>query len=206
MKPAIFLRKTRSGSTRTVRAGPPLADRRVAIISTAGLHPPGEQTFDLRDTGYRVIPDSYNADELVMSHASVNFDRTGFQQDTNVVFPIDRLQANSKPTAKSARLPISIIPSWAPVGNLPRNRGHLQTVGRSPRGRPGQRRATGPRLTELHARRGRDWHIIWKRSAFRRRVSASSGKTRHIYARRGPMGSVRSRTTIRRPQCSRASN
>jgi D-proline reductase (dithiol) PrdB len=27
-----------------------------------------------------------------MTHSSVNFDRTGFQQDTNVVFPIDRLR------------------------------------------------------------------------------------------------------------------
>ena len=27
-----------------------------------------------------------------MSHISVNFDRTGFQQDLNVAFPIDRLR------------------------------------------------------------------------------------------------------------------
>jgi D-proline reductase (dithiol) PrdB len=27
-----------------------------------------------------------------MSHISVNFDRTGFQEDLNVVFPIDRLK------------------------------------------------------------------------------------------------------------------
>jgi len=33
-----------------------------------------------------------SAGELVMSHVSVNFDRTGFQQDINVVFPIDRLK------------------------------------------------------------------------------------------------------------------
>ena len=35
---------------------------------------------------------AYNADELVMSHSSVNFDRTGFQQDINIVFPVDRLR------------------------------------------------------------------------------------------------------------------
>jgi D-proline reductase (dithiol) PrdB len=29
--------------------------------------------------------------ELLMSHGSVNFDRTGFQEDWNVVFPLDRL-------------------------------------------------------------------------------------------------------------------
>lgn len=27
-----------------------------------------------------------------MSHVSTNFDRTGFQQDWNVIFPLDRLQ------------------------------------------------------------------------------------------------------------------
>ena len=27
-----------------------------------------------------------------MSHVSANFDRTGFQQDWNVVFPLDRLR------------------------------------------------------------------------------------------------------------------
>jgi D-proline reductase (dithiol) PrdB len=27
-----------------------------------------------------------------MSHASTNFDRSGFQQDWNIVFPVDRLR------------------------------------------------------------------------------------------------------------------
>jgi D-proline reductase (dithiol) PrdB len=27
-----------------------------------------------------------------MSHVSVNFDRTGFQQDLKVIFPLDRLR------------------------------------------------------------------------------------------------------------------
>jgi D-proline reductase (dithiol) PrdB len=27
-----------------------------------------------------------------MSHVSTNFDRTGFQQDLNVIFPLDRLR------------------------------------------------------------------------------------------------------------------
>ena len=72
--------------------GPPLGERRVAIISTAGLHPADQATFNLQDTGYRVIPGSYDADQLVMSHASVNFDRTGFQQDVNICFPLDRLR------------------------------------------------------------------------------------------------------------------
>jgi D-proline reductase (dithiol) PrdB len=71
---------------------PPLAECRVAIVTTAGLHLAGQETFELRDTGYRVLPGEVTAADLVMSHASVNFDRTGYQQDLNVVFPIDRLK------------------------------------------------------------------------------------------------------------------
>ena len=41
---------------------------------------------------YRIIPSQCTASDLVMSHVSVNFDRTGFQQDWNVVFPLDRLR------------------------------------------------------------------------------------------------------------------
>ncbi len=73
-------------------AGPPLDKRRVAVVTTAGLHPRGAKPFNLADTGYRVIPGNVSAGDLVMSHTSVNFDRTGFQQDLNVVFPIDRLR------------------------------------------------------------------------------------------------------------------
>ena len=73
-------------------AGPPLANRRIAIITTAGLHRPDQQNFQLRDTGYRVLPGDLSADDLVMSHSSVNYDRTGYQQDVNLVFPIDRLR------------------------------------------------------------------------------------------------------------------
>ena len=72
--------------------GPPLSKRRVAIVSTAGLHGRDDRPFT-RGTGdfYRVIPSSINANDLVMSHVSANFDRSGFQQDWNVVFPIDLL-------------------------------------------------------------------------------------------------------------------
>jgi D-proline reductase (dithiol) PrdB len=73
-------------------AGRKLAGRRVAIISTAGLHRRGDRPFRPGDGSYRVIPAETPANALVMSHISVNFDRTGFQQDLNTVFPIDRLR------------------------------------------------------------------------------------------------------------------
>jgi D-proline reductase (dithiol) PrdB len=72
--------------------GKPLAGRRIAIISTAGLHKRGDRPFRPGDGSYRVIPAETAANELVMSHISVNFDRTGFQQDLNTAFPIDRLR------------------------------------------------------------------------------------------------------------------
>jgi D-proline reductase (dithiol) PrdB len=72
-------------------SGPPLAQRRVAIVSSAGLVVRGEKPFRGRDPDYRVIPSSTRPDQLLLSHISINLDRTGFQEDWNVVFPIDRL-------------------------------------------------------------------------------------------------------------------
>ncbi len=72
--------------------GPPLAERRIALISTAGLHRKGEAAFAADSGEYRIIPDDTDMDDLVMSHISTNFDRTGFYRDLNVVFPIDRLR------------------------------------------------------------------------------------------------------------------
>jgi D-proline reductase (dithiol) PrdB len=64
---------------------------RVAIVSTAGLHRRSDQAFNIGEAGYRVIPVDVKADDLVMSHISTNFDRTGFQLDINMVLPLDRL-------------------------------------------------------------------------------------------------------------------
>jgi D-proline reductase (dithiol) PrdB len=72
--------------------GPPLRWRRVAIVSTAGLQMRGDRPFSYGDGDHRVIPGDASTADIVMSHVSVNFDRTGFQQDINVVFPIDRLK------------------------------------------------------------------------------------------------------------------
>lgn len=74
--------------------GPALTKRRVAIITTAGLHVRGDRAFGAGAAGmdYRVIPGDVAPGDLVMSHQSVNFDRSGFQEDWNVVFPLDRLK------------------------------------------------------------------------------------------------------------------
>ncbi len=62
--------------------GPALSKRRVAIVASAGLVVRGERPFRGGDA---------EADQLLLSHISINLDRTGFQEDRNVVFPIDRL-------------------------------------------------------------------------------------------------------------------
>jgi len=74
-------------------SGPPLNKRRVAIITTSGLLGRHDRPFQ-NDPGdnYRVIPGSSQANDLVMSHMSTGFDRTGFQRDWNVIFPLDRLR------------------------------------------------------------------------------------------------------------------
>ena len=75
-----------------VRGGP-LAERRVALITTAGLHLRSDRAFTNEShNDYRVIPGDVAAGDLVMSQFSVNFDRSGFQRDVNVVFPIDRVR------------------------------------------------------------------------------------------------------------------
>ena len=72
--------------------GKPLAERRVAIVSSAGLTVRGDRVFRGRDPDYRAIPSTTTANDLLCSHISINFDRTGLQEDCNVAFPIDRLR------------------------------------------------------------------------------------------------------------------
>jgi D-proline reductase (dithiol) PrdB len=79
-------------ATRPWVTGPPLSERRVAIVSSAGLVRRGENPFRGRDADYRAIPSDMRAADLLISHISINFDRTGFQEDWNVVFPLDRLR------------------------------------------------------------------------------------------------------------------
>ncbi len=79
-------------ATRPWVAGPPLSERRVAIVTSAGLVRRGEPPFRGRDADYRAIPSDIGPADLLISHISINFDRTGFQEDWNVVFPLDRLR------------------------------------------------------------------------------------------------------------------
>ena len=72
--------------------GPPLDERRVALVTTAGLHHVDDDAFSYLDLSYRVIPGDADLGSLTMTHSSVHFDRTGFREDVNTVFPLDRLR------------------------------------------------------------------------------------------------------------------
>lgn len=81
-----------SFATQPFVSGKPLSQRRVAIVTTAGLHHRDHARFGFDDPSYRAIAGDSSGEDLIMSQGSVNFDRTGFAQDTNTVFPIDRLR------------------------------------------------------------------------------------------------------------------
>ena len=69
-----------------------LAEKRIALITTAGLHFRDDLAFGLVDDGFRPISGDEDPGQLVMSHSSVNFDRGGFQEDINTVFPLERFR------------------------------------------------------------------------------------------------------------------
>ncbi len=70
----------------------PVDEMRVALITTAGLHFRNAPAFSFTDAGFRPIPSEADANNLIMSHSSVNFDRSGFTEDVNLVFPIERFR------------------------------------------------------------------------------------------------------------------
>jgi D-proline reductase (dithiol) PrdB len=74
----------------------PLGDCRVALVTTAGLVPPGSAPFDQRvkggDFSYRVIPAGADVRTLVEHHRSDSFDHAGILEDANLAFPLDRLR------------------------------------------------------------------------------------------------------------------
>ena len=73
-------------------AGPPLAQRRVAVVTSAALHPRSAPPFLPGSAEYRALSADLPAGDLVMSHVSINYDRTGWQRDVNTIYPLDRLR------------------------------------------------------------------------------------------------------------------
>ena len=70
----------------------PLNEMRVALITTAGIRFHDDKSFEFADASFRPIPGEEDSSNLIMSHSSANFDRIGFVEDVNLVFPIDRFK------------------------------------------------------------------------------------------------------------------
>ena len=62
------------------------------MISSAAIHARTEAPFPFGSAEFRWLASSLDSGDIVMSHVSVNFDRSGFQRDLNVVYPINRLR------------------------------------------------------------------------------------------------------------------
>jgi len=77
------------------RLAHPLAECRVAILSTAGMVAPGQPPFDAAGKGgdfsFRVIDRATPVATLIDTHRSRAYDHTGIAQDANLAFPLDRL-------------------------------------------------------------------------------------------------------------------
>ena len=68
---------------------PPLAEARVAVVTSAALHPRDGERFTVTDASYRAL--DHDERQLVMGHWSPNFDRSAFGIDYNIVYPLARL-------------------------------------------------------------------------------------------------------------------
>jgi len=73
----------------------PLAQSRLALVSSAGFVAPGQPPFDESvrggDVSLRDIPATSDTRTLADSHRSESFDHRGIQADANLAFPIDRV-------------------------------------------------------------------------------------------------------------------
>lgn len=74
----------------------PLSRCRVALVSSAGLVPPGAAPFDPAvrggDFSYRVVPRGSDLRSLTDAHRSDSFDHRGIADDPNLALPLDRLE------------------------------------------------------------------------------------------------------------------
>ena len=74
----------------------PLAEAKVAIVTSAGLTLPSQPPFDdgVRggDPSLREVPGDADVSSLVESHRSETFDHRGLHDDPNLGLPLDRLR------------------------------------------------------------------------------------------------------------------
>jgi D-proline reductase (dithiol) PrdB len=75
----------------------PLAEARIAAVTTAAFFIPDQPPFDTTirggDYSYRVIPADTDLSTLEIAHRSDAFDIQGITSDKNLALPLDRLKA-----------------------------------------------------------------------------------------------------------------
>ena len=74
----------------------PMAECRIAIVTTAALHRPDQPAFDASvkggDWSYRELPLDVDLSSLHLAHKSNAFDHSGVETDKNLALPLDRLR------------------------------------------------------------------------------------------------------------------
>jgi D-proline reductase (dithiol) PrdB len=74
----------------------PLEECRLALVSSAGFVPPGQEPFADDVTGgdpsFRAVPSDVDVSTLEEYHRSESFDHSGLLGDPNLAFPIDRVR------------------------------------------------------------------------------------------------------------------
>ena len=72
----------------------PLAESRLALVSSAGFVLPDQERFQANlaggDGSFREIPADADVSTLVDAHKSKSFDHSGMDSDPNLAFPLDR--------------------------------------------------------------------------------------------------------------------
>ena len=61
--------------------------RKLALVSSAGLVKRGDAPFKGGDAGYRVFDNTVANEDILISHVSVNFDRTAAYRNIETIFP-----------------------------------------------------------------------------------------------------------------------
>jgi D-proline reductase (dithiol) PrdB len=73
----------------------PLAEARVAVVTSAGIHLAKDPPFQREkggDYSYRIIPVDAPLPSLSLTHPSSAWDRSGVEEDRNMALPLDRLR------------------------------------------------------------------------------------------------------------------
>jgi len=79
--------------------GPPPAEAVVGLVTSAGVHLPGDSPFERvkgGDFSYRWVPGETRPRDLTCTHPSGAWDRSGVEADPNLALPLDRLAEMAK--------------------------------------------------------------------------------------------------------------